>query len=381
MSVIALLLLVVLAVASFGLFNVLANIAFAERARRCTKRPLPNYPFVSVLVPARNEAHTIGRCVRSLLEQDYPNYELIVLNDGSTDATGAILDQLAREHPQLRVIHADQPLPAGVNGKSRACQRLAEAAQGEWLLFTDADTAHRHDSIRRGLAAARGLNVALFSAIPRQELGSWAERLFVPAGFTMIYNVVSFWALRYTRSMHWGNAAAIGQYALVRRDVYFACGGHRAIQTKILDDVSLGELIKRAGYRIAIGDADWVRCRMYRGWGEMVAGFSKNAFAVLKGSFALSAVFVASALLLFYLPLLGLALPGLDPSARAAAGAIVGLTLANFALVAWRLGQPAWLCALYPAQIAIGLGILLNSIRWRVTGRAQWKGRSLAGAS
>lgn len=377
----SLLLLTALVMASAGLVNVLANIAFSARVRRRTEACSGPQPFVSVLVPARNEAYTIEQCVRSLLEQDYPAYEIIALDDDSTDETGAILERLAAHHPRLRVLRVRHPLPSGVNGKSRACQRLAEAARGEWLLFVDADTTHRPDSIRRGVAAAQVLGVALYSAIPQQILGSWAERLFVPAGFAMIYNVVSFWALRYARSTHWGNAAAIGQYALVRRDVYFACGGHRAIQNKILDDVALGELVKRAGYSIAISDADWVRCRMYRGWEAMIAGFSKNAFAILKGSLLLSAVFILAALLLFYLPLVVLGLPEAGATARGIAAAIVLVTLADFSFVAWRLGQPTWVSALYPLQIAVGLGILINSIHWRLSGRARWKGRSLAGTS
>lgn len=368
---------------SAGAINVLANVLFSQRVRRLSARALQTTPMVSVLIPARNEAHNVAACVRSLLAQDYPAYEVIALNDDSTDETGSILEQLAAHDARLRVLHNHRPLPPGVNGKSRACQQLAEAARGEWLLFVDADTVHRADSIRRGVAAAHALKVALFSVIPQQTLGTWAERLFIPAGFAMILNVVSFWRMRYSPDCAWGNAAAVGQYVLVRRDAYFACGGHRAIQDKILDDVALGEQIKRSGYRIALADADWVRCRMYRSGAEMIAGFSKNAFAILRGSLVLSSVFVLGSVGLFYAPLVGLLL-GIAQQQSAwlvLSAASIALTLADFALVNRRIGQPLRLAALYPVQIAIGLGILLNSIRWRYTGRAQWKGRSLVGAS
>lgn len=366
-----------------GLANVLANLAFAWRAQRRAARVLHRMPMVSVLVPARNEAHNIEACVRSLLAQDYPHYEVIALDDDSTDDTGRILARLAAEDARLRVLHNRCPPPAGVNGKSRACQQLAEAARGEWLLFVDADTVHRVDSIRRGLAAAYALDVALLSAIPQQTLGTRAERAFVPAGFALILNVISFWRMRYSRDCAWGNAAAIGQYVLVRRDAYFACGGHRAIEDRILDDVALGERIKRSGCRIAMIIADWARCRMYRGGAEMIAGFSKNAFAILRGSLGLSALFVASCALLFYLPWAGLLLGAMKGQALwlTLSALSIALTIANFAVVNARIGQPAWLAVFYPIQVAVGVGILLNSIRWRYMRCAQWKGRSLVGVT
>ncbi|GIV85717.1 MAG: glycosyl hydrolase [Candidatus Roseilinea sp.] len=363
-----------------GIVHLLANLAFSGWAARRAKPLGADAPMVSVLVPARNEAHNIEACIRSLLAQDYPNYEVIALDDDSTDATGRILDRLAEQDARLRVIHHRQPLPPGVNGKSRACQWLAEQARGEWLLFVDADTVHRADSIRAGVARALGLNVALFSVIPRQVMKSWGERLFTPAGFALIYNFVSPWRIYLERKPRPFNAAAIGQYLLVRRDAYFASGGHDAIRDQILDDVALGKLFKQRGRRIALGDGDWVSCRMYRSFREMVAGFSKNAFSILGGSLAMSAVFVAACVALFLLPLAAL-IGGAPTGAANGAAAAVVLTAANLALVNRRIGQPLWVALLYPLQIGVGIGVLLNSIRWRYTGRTQWKGRLLNSAA
>ena len=365
----------VISVLLIGLVNVLANFGFVFWAAR---RARTNGPMVSVLLPARNEQANIQSCVRSLLSQDYPNYEVIALDDDSTDATGALLDEMAREDPRLRVIHHRSPLPAGINGKSRACQVLAEHAQGEWLLFVDADTIHRSDAIHAGVARAQGLGVALLSVIPRQRMGSWGERLFVPAGFALIYNALSFWRIHLERRSGVLNAAAIGQYLLVRRDVYVACGGHNAIRSAILDDVALGRLIKQCGHRIALIDGDWVSCRMYRGFREVVEGFSKNAFAVLSSSLVLSAVFLVVCLGVFVWPpaeALASVLAG-QPSWPALL--TVALTALNLGLVTKRLGQPWWIGLLYPAHFAIGIGILLNSMRWHYTGRTRWKGRLLA---
>jgi chlorobactene glucosyltransferase len=367
-------LLVALAL-SMGLLNVIANIAFNRFARRkaAGADAMPTMPMVSVLVPARNEARNIEVCIASLLQQDYANCEVIALDDDSSDDTGGILNHLAAHDSKLRVLHNRAPLPAGVNGKSRACTLLAKEARGDWLLFVDADTVHQPNAIREGITRAIGLNVALFSAIPRQITDTWGERLFIPAGFALIYNGVSMW--RMWRSQQWqlGNAAAIGQYLLVKRDAYEAAGGHAAIQDKILDDVFMGVHLKRNGHRIAITDGPWVACRMYRGFNDMVQGFSKNAFAILQGSIPLSIVFIAFTLAVFFLPLV-LWAAGVAPVAAPVA---IMLTLLNLMLVNMRIGQPAILALLYPIQLLVGIGILLNSIRWRVTGKVVWKGRVL----
>jgi chlorobactene glucosyltransferase len=367
--------LLVIGVLLVGLANVLANFGFVFWAAR---RAGTSQPMVSVLVPARNEQTNIESCVRSLLAQDYPNYEVIALDDDSTDATGALLDEMAKEDPRLRVLHYRDPLPAGVNGKSRACQILAAQARGDWLLFVDADTVHRPDAIRAGITRAQGLGVALLSVIPQQCMGSWGERLFVPAGFTLIYNALSCWRIYLERRPRFLNAAAIGQYLLVRREVYFACGGHNAIRSAILDDVALGKLIKRCGHRIALIDGDWVSCRMYRGFREVVEGFSKNAFAVLSSSLLLSAIFIVVCLGVFVWPLAAALASILAGQPSWPALLAIALTALNLGLVARRLGQPWWIGLLYPAHFAIGVGILLNSMRWHYTGQTRWKGRLLA---
>jgi chlorobactene glucosyltransferase len=364
--------LFIVALLSMGLLNVIANMLFNRFAQR-SAAGVQATPRVSVLVPARNEALNIEACIGSLLKQDYADYEVIALDDDSSDATGGMLDRLAATDSRLRVLHNRAPLPAGVNGKSRACTLLAGEARGEWLLFVDADTLHQPNAIRAGVTRAIGLNVALFSAIPRQITGTWGERLFIPAGFALIHNGVSMWRMWRSKEWRMGNAAAIGQYLLVKRDAYEAAGGHAAIQDKILDDVFMGVHLKRNGHRIAITDGPWVACRMYRSFNDMVQGFSKNAFAILQGSIPLSVVFIAFTLGMFFLPM-ALWIAGVAPVAAPIA---IALTLFNFGLVNWRIGQPAWLALLYPIQLLVGISILLNSIRWRVTGRVMWKGRVL----
>jgi chlorobactene glucosyltransferase len=245
--------------------------------------PSAPYPRVSVLVPARNEAASITLCVDSLLHQDYANSEIIVLNDQSTDGTGEKLDTMARSSPQLKVIHAADDLPAGWNGKSYACQRLAEQATGDWLLFTDADTEHMPGCIARGIDRASMLNVDLLSVSPYQRAESWSERLVV----SFIVDFLPLIGLDFKAIWRGeGNqVAANGQCLLVRASSYRATGGHRAIASARVDDFALAKHFKMSGYRIAFLDGtDMLRCRMYHNKGEVWNGFLKNILLGLETS-------------------------------------------------------------------------------------------------
>jgi chlorobactene glucosyltransferase len=258
------------------------NLRFLRRARE-----LPPWtaslPCVSVLVPARNEARTIVSCIESLAAQDYPDFQVIALDDQSSDETGSLLDALAARHTNLTVLHGTEDPPADWNGKSYACNRLAGCATGEWLLFTDADTIHMPTSIARGIAQAEGLNVDLLSAFPRQVTGSWSERVIV----SFILDFLPLVGLDLTAV--WcgdsGRTAANGQYLLVRAAAYRAMGGHKAVSNALVDDFALAKRIRSNGYRIALVDGtSMLNCRMYHGAREVWDGFSKNILLVLQTS-------------------------------------------------------------------------------------------------
>jgi chlorobactene glucosyltransferase len=258
------------------------NLRFLRRARELlpgTASP----PRVSVLVPARNEARTIVSCIESLAAQDYPDFEVIALDDQSSDETGALLDELAARHANISVQHGAENPPAGWNGKSYACQRLAEYATGEWLLFTDADTFHTPTSVAQGIAHAEGLNVDLLSVFPRQVTGSWSERLVV----SFILDFLPLVGLELTSVWRGdsGSTAANGQYLLVRAAAYRAVGGHKAVSNALVDDFALAKRIRSTGYRIALVDgASMLNCRMYHGAREVWDGFSKNILLALQTS-------------------------------------------------------------------------------------------------
>ena len=367
---------VVAFVASLVLIS-LSNWRTLRRLDRC--RPAPRLPRVSVLIPARNEESHIGDCVRSLLVQDYPDFEVVVLNDHSTDRTGEILGALRAGEPRLRVLEGAN-LPDGWLGKHWACHQLAQASDSGIILFTDADTRHGPQSVRHGVAALEAEDADLLTAIPHEETITWAERLAVPvipwSIFTFLPLVVAY------RAPYRLLSATIGQYMLFRRSVYMQVGGHAAVRDDPVDDIALGRRIKAQGFRWRLADATHdVRCRMYRSAGQVVEGFSKNLFAAFGNRLApflgvwawLSVVFLLPVGLLLA-RLAGAAIPDLDTG--------IALLGVMFGLVSWglchlRFGFPLGVVPLYPAMIVFALFIAVRSVLLSRRGRATWKNRSL----
>jgi cellulose synthase/poly-beta-1,6-N-acetylglucosamine synthase-like glycosyltransferase len=227
----------------------------------------PATPELSIIIPARNEEACLADCLRSLSGQAGPTYEIIVVDDHSTDGTRAIAEGFP-----ARVIVADA-LPSGWSGKCNAVWTGAKAAKGKWLLFTDADTRHAPNSITGGLQEARDLDVGLLSYSPNQEVHSFAERALMPVIFA---ELAATYRPKDVSDPNSPAAAANGQYLLVRRDVYDAVGGHAAVAETILEDVALAQLVKRAGYKLQFRVSDSVTTRMYRTFPQMWEGWTKN---------------------------------------------------------------------------------------------------------
>jgi chlorobactene glucosyltransferase len=256
-----------------------------------TGHPMANAPTVSIIVPARNEEHNLPRLLRSLIALDYPTFEVIVVDDASTDATPAIADRYEADTEHLvRALHLAGPEPGWI-GKNWACWQGAQVARGAWLLFTDADTEHDYGSLRAAVAAAREARVGALSLFPRQQCLSFWERLLLPFAYQQYF--VGMRPARPRRPN--GPALANGQYFLIHRDAYAAAGGHAAIAGSVIDNVALAGALKRAGAPplLCQGDA-LVRVRMYAGLGAVVAGFQKSAFALLREQGPASALVVLS---------------------------------------------------------------------------------------
>ena len=352
--------------------------------------PLPEgrSPLVSVIVPARNEAANITRCVSSILASNYPRFEVIVVDDRSTDATGDIARAIAPNDPRLKVI-AGADLPAGWFGKTWACWQGYEAAQGELLLFTDADTWHGPMLLPRAVAMLTDRGVDFVSLLQRQEMRTFWERLIQPlflAAGGLLIGLLAGGIGRINRNRNPRMAIANGQFILVTRGSYEAVGGHRKIAGCVVEDIKLAIAYLKAGRRhfLAFANED-MSTRMYDSLGAIVEGWSKNVFmALLEGYESLATAYVL-ALLVLTLPLLALSpVPALVlgiPSHSAAlvafgAAAYAGETL-MVALILWYVREPPGYALLHPLGAAMQVWILARAM-WRGPRRIEWRGRTYA---
>lgn len=348
-------------------------------------RPLPEatrlrrWPLVSILVPARNEGQRVEACIRSLLGSDYPAFEVLALDDESDDDTLSILQSLAAEDPRLRVL-AGQPLPEGWRGKPWACHQLADAAGGDILLFTDADTLHRPTSLRRVVTMLLAEEVDLLAALPRQRLLTWGERLLVPV---LPWSVLSFFpfALAYRVRLPF-LAAAVGQVLVFPAASYARLGGHAAVRNEIAEDIALARRSQALGARWRVCDAaSEIDCRMYQGLRETLDGFAKNLFTVF-GSRVLPFVFVWTWLPIVFVTTWLVALveilTGLPHPVRfAAAGVAILASLALWTVTARKARLPLSVPLIHPWIVATAALAAYRSLVLHVRRRAMWKGRPL----
>jgi chlorobactene glucosyltransferase len=261
----------------------LAGLTFAFYA---FLRPVPRsrldeceLPFVSIVVPARNEEKKIERCLQSLRMQNYPHFEIVVIDDRSTDRTAEIIERMAALDSRIKFVQGKN-LPDGWIGKCNALVHAVGYASGEWLVFTDADTWHSTNSIRDSVSYAIANRADLISFVPVQELGSFWERLIMPVLLGSFLCGDPFHTVNDPES---GRAYAYGQYVLARRSAYLASGGHQRIRDEIVEDHALGRLFKSNGYRILVGDGrDLYKVRMYTGLESLWQGWTKNLYSLIE---------------------------------------------------------------------------------------------------
>lgn len=235
-------------------------------------------PLISILIPARDEESDIVTCLESLRRQDYPKYEILVLDDSSSDSTAAVVEQIAAVDPRVRLLRG-KPLPPGWAGKPFACHQLASEARGSWLLFTDADTIHAPAMLRSALAYAHNNRLALLSGFPLQHSVSPSERVVLPVMYFIILSWFPLWWLQGSAKPKPG--LAIGQFVFVSARDYHEIGGHEAVRSRILEDVWLGFEMARHGKRQAAVDlSQMVACRMYEGRRDLWEGFTKWTYSI-----------------------------------------------------------------------------------------------------
>jgi chlorobactene glucosyltransferase len=257
--------------------NLILNLKTLKRPKSGIKVAEPA-PLVSVLIPARNEEENIEACLHSLQKQDYPNFEILVLDDNSVDNTASLIAEIATEDERVRLIRG-VPLAGGWAGKPFACFQLAKQAKGSWLLFVDADTIHAPNMLSGVLDLALRLNPSLLSGFPHQLANSLPQKIAIPVLYFVILSWLPLWWLQLSKKPK--PSLAIGQFLLFPKEEYWKIGGHETVKSKILEDVWLGiEIIRNGGRHIAIDLSPVVSCNMYNNLRSMWEGFIKWMYSV-----------------------------------------------------------------------------------------------------
>ncbi|MBS0261044.1 MAG: glycosyltransferase [Planctomycetes bacterium] len=331
----------------------------------------PDWPLISIIVPARDEQAMIETALQSLLALDYPHLEIIAVNDRSRDATGALMDRLAATDNRLRVVHITE-LPAGWLGKSHAMHQGATAAQGEWLLFTDGDIVYTPHTMRLAMQWVLARQLDHLCMNPSLVGGGYWERAMTVCFGLMFFASFLVWLI----PTPWKGAyCGVGAFNLVRAAVYRQVGGFERLKLDVLDDVYLGKLIKRCGYRqqLVMGD-DLIRVRWQPSFMGVIRGLEKNSFAAVQ--YSLLKLLVSSAVLIgvSLVPYAGLLL-----LPAASAWGFVGALLVmhgTYAYMAWRSASTLWVTPMLPVMFMLFLYTLWRSacitlrnggVRWRDT--------------
>ncbi len=368
--------------------NVLANLRAFDGLRPA--EPPENPPLVSILIPARNEERSIGACAGSLLRQDYPNCEVIVLDDHSEDDTGAIVRRLIAETAGRRGESArllpGEPLPDGWTGKNWACHQLAQAARGEFLFFTDADTEHAPGTVSAAVAYARKNRASLVSAWPRLVTVTLGEKLIVPVILLVGFAFCPLWLQRWIQQKPErarghdvrGMGVANGQFMFFSRPAYDRIGGHAGVRAHVVEDVTLGRQIAERipeGERLFNGHAlQFSTVRMYRSFAETWEGFTKNIRAAFDDRGMTFWLFGAVQGACFFGPFVAIFL--VPASLRWVVGFQIAIIFLIRFLLAARFRTSRIGALLHPFGVLLLMLIGLNS--WRLSrGRGVvWKGRT-----
>jgi glycosyltransferase involved in cell wall biosynthesis len=339
---------------------------------------------VSVLIPARNEAASIARCVKSVLSNRGIAFELIVLDDHSTDQTAAIVSGLAESDDRLRLIAAP-PLPPRWCGKQHACQVLAENARYDTLMWIDADVRLEADAILLMAEELRRNTASLISGFPYEITGSWLEALLIPLIHFILLGFLPLGRMRRDRSPALG--AGCGQLFMARRKDYLDAGGHASIRASLHDGIALPRAFRRAGKGTDLFDAsDIARCRMYDSAEAVWNGLLKNASegiatnrGIVPWTILLLGGQVLPVILAVYLVGFGrrYGLAILLAGAAALCGIAIRIVAAR-RYQAQSSGPAKYLSAIaHPVGVLIFFMIQWHSVLRRLIGRrAMWKGRS-----
>ena len=350
--------------------------------------PTGTWPFVSVVVPARNESANIATCLRSITASHYPDFEVVVVDDRSDDDTAEIARAIPRGSARRMVVVDGRPLPSDWLGKPWACHQGSREAKGGLLLFTDADTVHGPDLLTRAVLGRREEGADLLTVVGLQIMETFWERVVQPhVFFTMLFRFPDF--ERVSRNENWRDAIANGQFLLFTREAYEAIDGHASVRDEVVEDLALAQVVKRAGLQLRIRSAEEsFATRMYRSLGDLVEGWSKNM--LMGGLQSVPAwmrtilppvAFIGGVVLWLLAPtvllagLLGALFPALSPGEPLLVWA--GLAYL-FSVLLWirvyhQMRAGWWYAPLYPLAAGVFSWIYLRS--WARGRDVEWKGR------
>jgi chlorobactene glucosyltransferase len=342
-------------------------------------------PTVAVIIPARNEIANIDICLAWLTAQRglTGGLSIVVVDDGSQDGTGEAVARVARDDPHVELIDPGD-LPADWMGKPHACWHGALRTEAEWLCFVDADVRANPDLVGTALAAALRQRIDMLSLSPLQELGSFSERLIIPAGLVLIGCAQD---LRPVDDPAAPEVTANGQFLLIRRAVYFAVGGHAAVHSEICEDKALAARVKQAGWRFRmLGAEHLARTRMYTSFTALWEGLAKNATEILgdgPNTIAAATAGMVIGWAAILLPILAVLSAAQQPSTAAAIGTALAV-LGSAAVIGIQIGTarhfriPPVFALLFPFAYTAIAALAWHSFTLRRAGRVTWKGRTYA---
>lgn len=335
-------------------------------------------PFITVLVPARNEERGIRECIDSLCNQVYSSYEVLVLDDGSTDSTPDILKELQDQYPDILTIISGTPLPNDWTGKSYACHQLSMKAKGEYLLFTDADTVHSPYSLLSLVRTSRHYQTDLLTAVPNQKMSSFWEHLMIPFMHVLYHGYLP-------NSMIYSNhdsrfSAANGQVMLFRYDAYQEIDGHKSVKSSLVEDIDMSKKMKQNKSKVVLANAiDIVSCSMYNGFNEVYLGFSKNFYSGFSENISIFLFFIFHVFTAYVLPpiifIYALISGNADLMLWGILMTILGMFIRLSSTIQFSL--PFFHIFLQPLSALFAIVIAGNSFLWSLpnSGR-KWKGRT-----
>jgi len=338
---------------------------------------LIDYPSVSVLVPARNEERNIRNCIVSLAEQNYTDFEIVVLDDNSEDNTLSILYELKEKYKNIKIV-SGKSLPEGWAGKNFACHQLYLESKGKYLLFTDADTIHKKDSIKNAVTRAVTRSADLYTLIPEMTLKSFAEKSIMPALHFTTFTLLPYYMVESSPFSVF--AMGVGPFMLFKREAYEKIGGHLAVKSDLVEDVRLSKNIKKNKLKVIVNKGiDVFSCRMYTNYSEIWNGFSKNIYPGMNYS-TLTLFFVLFLYTtLFLSPFVIAILSFVFNSNIILFNSLIQIGLILFMRIIinynFKLG---WISILtHPFSIIVISLIGMNSYRWNKFGNgSKWKGRT-----